>query len=508
MRKYKLLLCMLLGLVGLLSNTQVLSQRILYSDPEKDDNRRLNFEIVGKVQGNVLIYKSNRARSWISVLDDDMQSLGNEDLSYIPSSDKNTQVDFVTYSNYAWMIYQYQRKNVVYCMAAKIDGRGKRQGELIQIDSTHVNYTTDYKLYSIGVSEDRKKIMVYKINSRDKELFKMTALLFNDQLNLLRQQQVEIPMASRTEQLGDWAVDNQGDMVMVRYSRSYNDNIGEAALLLIKEGALQEQPLSLKETWLDNIRIKIDNVNKRYILTSLYSNDKRGGVDGYYLKIWDCLSGLAAVENKLEFSNELRQEAKGNATTKTAFNDYFIRHIITRKDGGFIIGSEAYYTTSRANNWNRWDYLYGNPYMGFNNFYYTPYYNRMWPGWGNRPTPAIRYHADNIVIQSFSPRGVLEWSNVIAKSQYDDETDVLLSFQLMNTGSELHLLYNQQERRDKLLNDVTVKPGGEIGRNPSLKNMDKGHDFMPALSKQIGVRQLIIPTVYRSYICFAKVEYN
>lgn len=132
----------------------------------------------------------------------------------------------------------------------------------------------------------------------------------------------------------------------------------------------------------------------------------------------------------------------------------------------------------------------------------------MWPGGGTRPTPAIRYHADNIVLQSYSPQGTLEWSNVIAKSQYDDETDVLLSFQLMNTGSELHLLYNQQERRDKLLNDVTVKPSGEIGRNPSLKNMDKGHDFMPASSKQIGARQLIIPTVYRSYICFAKVEYN
>lgn len=508
MRKYKLLFGFLMSWGVFFTNTSLFGQRILYSEPEKDDNRRLNFEIVGKVQGNVLIYKSNRARSWISVLDEDMQSLGNVELSYIPSVERNIQVDFVTYANYAWMIYQYQRKNIVYCMAAKLDGQGKRMGELIQIDSTHINYPTDYKLYSVGASEDRKKIMVYKINSRDKELFKMTALLFNEQLNLLRQHVVTIPMESRTAQLGDWSLDNEGNIVMVRYNRDYNDNIGEASLLLIRESELQEQKLSLKDTWLDNIRVKIDNVNRRYVFSSFYSNDKRGGVDGYYLKIWDRVNGQSLVENKVEFSPELRQEAKGNATTKTAFNDYFIRHIITRKDGGFIIGSEAYYTTSRANNWNRWDYLYGNPYMGFNNFYYTPYYNRMWSGGGARPTPAIRYHADNIVLQSYNSQGTLEWSNVISKSQYDDETDILLSFQLMNTGSELHLLYNQQERRDKLLNDVTVKPNGEIGRNPSLKNMDKGHDFMPALSKQISARQLIIPTVYRSYICFAKVEYN
>jgi hypothetical protein len=501
---------MALLLWGVFFVSTAFGQRVLYSEPEKDDNRRLNFEIIGKVEGNILIYKSNRSRNWISVLDEDMQSLGNEELGYIPSTERNIQVDFVTYPDYAWMIYQYQRRNVVYCMAAKLDGRGKRLGELIQLDTTHLNFATDNKLYSVAASEDRKKIMVHKINSRNRELFKMTVLLFNQKMDLLHKKLIDIPMQSRSEELGDWVVDNEGGMLMVKYSRNYNDNIGEASILLLGAGeaALQDQQLSLKDTWLDNIRIKADNVNKRYLLSSFYSNDKRGGVDGYYIKIVDRNNILPVAENKIEFSEELRQEAKGNATTKTAFNDYFIRQIILRKDGGFIIGSEAYYTTSRANNWNRWDYLYGTPYMGFNNYYYTPYYSRMWPGWGTRPTPAIRYHADNILLQSYSSTVALEWSNVITKSQYDDETDVLLSFQLMNTGAALHVLYNLQERRDKLINDLTVQPGGEMGRNPGLKNMDKGHDFMPALSKQISSRQLIIPTIYRSYICFAKVEYN
>src|SRR3954468_15519611 len=32
-------------------------QKIVYSEPEKDDSRRMNFEIIGKVAGNFLIYK-------------------------------------------------------------------------------------------------------------------------------------------------------------------------------------------------------------------------------------------------------------------------------------------------------------------------------------------------------------------------------------------------------------------------------------------------------------------
>jgi hypothetical protein len=78
----------------------------------------------------------------------------------------------------------------------------------------------------------------------------------------------------------------------------------------------------------------------------------------------------------------------------------------------------------------------------------------------------------------------------------------------MITGGEIHVLFNQQERRDKMLNDITIQSGGQSGRNPGLKNLDAGHQFMPARGKQVSSRILIVPTVYRGYICFAKVEYN
>ena len=58
------------------------------------------------------------------------------------------------------------------------------------------------------------------------------------------------------------------------------------------------------------------------------------------------------------------------------------------------------------------------------------------------------------------------------------------------------------------LNDFTLQPAGEMTRNTDLKNLEKGHQFMPMRGKQVSARQLIIPTVYRSYICFAKLEYN
>lgn len=272
---------------------------------------------------------------------------------------------------------------------------------------------------------------------------------------------------------------------------------------------LISRDLKIDKTWLDEIHIKVDNFNKRYILTSFYFNERRGNIDGLYFYVWDKTSGQLFMEKTVAFTDEFRKEARGDASIKMAFNDYFVKNIITRKDGGFIIAAECYYTTSRFNNWNRWDYLYGSPYMNsFNNsYYYSPYYSNYY--WRTRSgSPSVRYHADNIAVLSFDAKGNPEWNNVLGKSQYDDESDDLLSYETMNTGGQVHFLYNQQERRSNLLSDYSISPSGEVTRNPTLKNLDKGYDFMPKYGKQVSARQMIVPCIYRNYICFAKIDYS
>jgi len=128
-----------------------------------------------------------------------------------------------------------------------------------------------------------------------------------------------------------------------------------------------------------------------------------------------------------------------------------------------------------------------------------------WNRYGN--IGSTRYYAENIMVLSFNKDGGIEWSNVIDKTQYDDETDNMISFQTLNTGSELHFLFNQFERRTLLLHDQSITATGKIIRNPTLKNLDKGYEFMPRFAKQVSSRQIIIPCLYRNYLCFAKIDF-
>jgi hypothetical protein len=488
------------------------AQKIVYSENDKDDTRSMTFEIVGKINGNFLIYKNNRAnRHLISVLNNDMKEIAVAEQDYVPASDRMINVDFFPYNDFCYMIYQYQKKNVIYCVAVKIDGNGYKVGDIKELDTTHIGFAANNKIYTVLSSEDKSRIIVFKINTRNKRSYALTTCLMNDKLDLIKRSSLLIPMEERNEYLSDFQLDNEGDLVFCKFFRNNNDNINNAAMEIkyAEADSVMTKELHIEKTQLDEIHIKIDNPNKKYFLVSYYYKERRGDIEGFYFYVWDKSLNRPFMESSSSFTEELRRDARGDASVKTAFNDFFIRNIITRKDGGFIIGSESYYTTSRFNNWNRWDYLYGSPYMNsYNNYYYSPYYNNYWWGSRNNSSQAVLYHADNIAVLSFNSKGEQEWNNVMGKSQYDDESDDLISYQLMNTGGQLHFLFNMQERRNNLLTDFSISPNGELSRNPTLKNLDKGYEFMPKYGKQVSARQMIIPCQYRNFICFAKIEYN
>ena len=486
------------------------SQKIVYSEPDRNDNRRMNFEIIGKVSGNFLIYKNSGNKNYISVFDNDMKQVDKVDHDYLPN-ERLINIDFFSYPDHAYLIYQYQKRNVVHCDAVKIDGNGKKASDIISLDTSHIGFAGNNKIYSTIISEDKNNIMVFKINSRNRSKYLITTMLFDEALGLKKRSSFYMPMDdSRDDYLNEFNVDNEGDLVFTKFSRGANDAINKAEL--VWKPALQDTvtdiEIPLNKIYLDELHVKVDNVNKRYFLTSFYYKQKRGNIDGFYFYTWDKTSQKSLLASAIPLNEELRNEARGDASIKTAFNDYFIRNIIVKRDGGFIIGSESYYTTSRYNNWNRWNYLYGMPYSSLDYYTYSPVYSSWW--WRNQyyNNQAVRHHADNITILSFDNTGKLEWSNVIHKQQFDDEAGSQVSYQLVNTGGQLHFVFNEEDKRAMLLTDYILLPDGQINRNPTLKNLDRGYEFLSKFGKQVSSRQLILPCYYRNYICFAKIDFN
>lgn len=494
---------------GLLS-LPAFAQQITYSQPESNDVRALNFEIIGKIDGNFLVYKNIRNNNAISVYDNSMKLKDRIDLRFMP--DKTLNVDFVAYPNFAWLIYQYQKRNILHCMAVKINGDGKLLTDPVELDTTSLAFSADNKIYSTVYSEDKSKIMIYKIQKRN-DRYNFTTLLFNvnESLDLLHQSRIETSYQDKKDIFSDFFIDNSGNFVFTRGNESSSRDYIQQLDLITKEpqsDSFNVHKLALNDKYLDEIKLKVDNVNNQYIINSLYYTKKRGNVEGLYTAVWNEGNKMIISENFAEINDSLKTMAKTDGVNRTALNDFFIRDIILKKDGSFILMAEDYYTQSRSMPWNRYDYLYGYP--SFSPYYYNYYSPYSYGGYNNRffnNNSQSRFYYNNVLVLNLDKTGRLEWGNVIQKSQFDDVNDNALSYAIMLTGSQIHFLFNELERRNQLISDQSISGSGKITRNPPLRSLDKGYEFMPRYAKQVSATQIIVPCNYRNYICFAKIEY-
>ena len=487
-----------------------LAQTITYSDPGNEDSRSTNFEIIGKVSGNILVYKDIRTRHSISVYDNDMTLKDKVDMDFM--NDRTINTEFVAYPDFAYMIYQFQKRGTVHCMAVKIDGNGKKMNDPVELDTTHIGIFADNKIYSTVNSEDKQKIMVYKIQKKN-DKFYFTTLLFNSSLTLQHISRIETPYDEHRDIYSDFFVDNEGTFAFAQSLKSANRDYVSKLFFVTKpplSDKFEVNELPLNNHYLDEVKLKVDNVNRRYDISSFYYDEKRGNINGLYTVIWDKQTNKPLTLNVTSFNDELKREAKTSGASRFALNDYFIRNIILKKDGGFILSAEDFSSQSRGNAWNRMDYLYAYPYMSASDYYlYSPssywYYYRQ-RNFNN--ASLTRYYYNNILVMNIDKDGKLMWTNVIHKEQFDDGDDNFLSYQIMNAGGELHFLFNELERRNLLIADQSITPDGKLIRNPTLKSLDKGYEFMPKYAKQVSAKQIIVPCIYRNYICFAKIDYD
>ena len=506
------------------------AQSIVYSEPEREDARSQNFEIIGKMGGKILIHKNNRDVHQLAIYGLDMKLQEKVKFGFIADRTHLLSTDFILYPDFICFLYQYQQKATVYAMAVKLDLNGKPLGAPVELDTTNnVTYDLQNKIYTFINSEDKQKIAVFKISTKNDKEHVVVSSVFDKEFNLLEKVRVPVSMPERNDFLSEFGIGNDGAIVCLRQSgTSQNDNINKISLLVKPFGSIDYKASDLKisKIYLDDTRIKIDNLNKHYIIASFFSRMRRGNVDGLYYALWDMKEDKELINTTTVFSDEFRDDAKGDAALKTAFNDYYLKNIILRKDGGFMVVAEAAYVSNRGNILNRWDYMSGSPF--FNPLYGSGLLNRPysyyslnngmglypWGGYSpyggmynNLSGNANRYNADNIAVLSFEPKGKMEWSNVIRKAQYDDNTDNYIGFGLINSGDQLHFLFNMQDKKTNMLTDQTITPVGQINRNPTIKNLDRGYDFMPRHVKQIGSRQAIVPCMYRGYTCFAKIDF-
>ncbi|MFT3910158.1 MAG: hypothetical protein QM737_12075 [Ferruginibacter sp.] len=482
------------------------AQKITYSEYLKNETSDIFFEILGKVDSNYVVYKNVRQKHLLTKYDNEMNIVGNIPLDFVP--ERTFNIDFIVYRNFYYLVWQYQKNSIVYCMAMKMDLNGKQLNEPLQLDTTRISILADNKIYTTIFSEDKQKILVYKRQLKDETLTLVTKL-YDSNLQLLDSTRAALKFNDDKEVYSDLALDNNGIIVFAKETkRSRKDTATDLEITLHKPGLgnFRTYKISLGRKIIEEIEIKPDNLNKHFIINSFYYGQRKGSIEGLFTSFID-MNGEKPIRAAFNhFSDSFRYSINSDDQARFVFDNLVIRNAIVKKNGGFILSAEDFYTESLFNNaWNR--QYYNSPFVSSYDYYLSsPYY------YGYRPyrsdgEATTRYYYNDVAVLSVDSALHLEWNSVIHKKQYDVDNENYLSFGLMNQGGEIHYLFIDRDRQKQVITNQSILPSGQVKRYPTLKSNEVGYGFMPKLAKQTGAKQMIIPLVYGGRIMFAKVDF-
>lgn len=517
-------------IVLLFSSQTSFAQSYILSGIEKTDKEDMQYEVLGKVGDHYWIYKKNGAVSTIAQYNAQMQLIKQTDMPYLPAN--LSSIEFITSADKVFAFYQFQSKQTVYAAAAIMNIDGQLQGTPKIMDTANnIRPGSNAKVFNLIQSENHQQLAIFNVNTTKTNSIKVKVLSLNNQFEISNEVMVNVNAQNKKSVLSDFAIDNKGNIYCLRNMTISNAAPAVSLLYIAANGSEVIESAILNNTLLlDDIRLKVDNVNERVILNSFYASAKKGNVEGIFAYIWDLRTKSMMVSNANRFTDALRASVSTKRNLKDAFDAFYLDKTVVQADGSMVVVAEAAETYNNRNAFSRWDYFYGGPF--YNPFMFS-YWNRpfgfypwdrfgfgygigfgwspfMWNPWMNPYAgfgyTSVTYNANKVALLGLDSKGNIQWVKTIDKNQSDVNVDQFIGYGTMHQSNGTTFVYYNKEKgvRQFVVNSLNAK--GELVKGNNIIITDKKNEWMPRALKQIGENEAILPYQYKNRIGFAKVQ--
>ncbi|MFI5196497.1 MAG: hypothetical protein ACHQD8_05360 [Chitinophagales bacterium] len=463
------------------------AQDVTYSAYDRFDYRSDDYAVVGMTGGLLYTYRNTTDGALLDAYDDSMNKLATVLLDFFPQ--RIYQTRFVSYPDKIIVLYQALESNKVVQYVALLDEKGRLKNKPVEVGSTKTGIFGATKTYfSSTVSDDKKTILIYTVNDKGTEIA-FDGKWLDDKLTITKRSHA-VFKTDNTVEHGDVNVSNAGVMYISVFTPvGTQNNADQFWILALIPGAAKfdakELPLDTK--FAASGYIRVDNVNNRVYFGGFYADKKNGNYDGIIYAAYDIAGNTYLNKKFIPFDQDLINAA-GARRRNHAFDNYAVRQLVVKNDGGFVLVSEVNYVTTRSN------YTPGFGYYSF----YSPYMTTM----------VHEYHYNDIMALSYNKDGTRVWSSFIPKEQYSQEDGgVFSSYALLNTGGTLAFLFNDFNATHSRIQLATLNSGGKSEIHSFTAEGNDYPDWLPRYGKQVAGRMLVVPCFHKKQICFAKVVF-
>jgi len=168
-------------------------------------------------------------------------------------------------------------------------------------------------------------------------------------------------------------------------------------------------------------------------------------------------------------------------------NNFIIKDLILRQDGGILLFFESYKEFSRRS-----------ASRGYSRRDAALYGDRGW----------VDYYNEDIIIISTHADGTQHWKKVLHKKQFSqDDEAIFSSFYIFKTPSRLRLVYNDDITKNSTISEYLVDPIGKYERRSLLNTEYENLKLRFNDSIQLSSKSMIVPSQQSYTLNLVKITY-
>jgi len=462
------------------------AQTINYSLPEKNTSKNFDFAVLGKTTEGIIIYKFNKNENIIQCYDNAMNLKWFKEAQL---SNKNSNIQHISvHNNKIYVFFSFKKGDATIIGAQKFSPKLEPEGRMKMIDSVSKDIINDSDDWYVKHSEDKTKYIVYYVTKDSKEGTEVQSILVNDRFKVIKRSHSILPELK--ENLSDELMDNDGNLYFFVAEQEHSDLIYKTIFTnpryykLSSTGILSDvKLLSNGKCRLNSLITKVDNINKAILLVGIAKQKGNNTTPGFLVSKWNFKKDSSELQKFEPYSDDVIKDMM--YSPESDYNNFEIKDLVVKFDGGFVAITENVYATQQT--------------IEVPN-YYSPSF------------PSVRTytytHKDDLSIQSFDAAGNVQWHKLIRKKQNSESEDApFSSYGLLKGKSSIQLIFNESISEQSNLFLQTLTAEGNINRGGINCSRQKNLMLMPEKASQVSLYEIIIPSQFRGYTQFVKIDF-
>ncbi|MBK7008954.1 MAG: hypothetical protein IPH36_10185 [Saprospiraceae bacterium] len=338
------------------------------------------------------------------------------------------------------------------------------------------------------LSDDMSKLALFTIDKA--RLF--AVVVDTRKMEILTAGDIEVPEYRLYDQFQEAGVSNQGQLFFLfeKNNESWDKEKHMMRLVMSESGQTYLHDLTCINTVNSGVKMGIDNVNQRLTIAGLYGSKSQNETEGYMvfsatitslrLPSLHDIQTFPYDENILVDLNGVEKKSK-----KNQLYDFYIKTLVQRADGGFIMIAELQREYARRN-------------VGLSNFDRSMAASRGY----------VDYYSEDLILFSIQPDGSLFWRKILFKKQFSqDDEGIYSSFFIMKVPSQMHFIFNDEIKNNNTVSEYVIDPLGNYRRNSLLSTEYKNLKLRFQDAVQTSSQSFVVPSEKNGRINLVKITF-